>query len=330
MVLLLSGNDVRSLVRMKDAITIVEEAFNQQAQGRVEMPLRPFVFLKENEGSLTVMPAYVGGSINALGTKLVTAFLKNYPKYGLPTVIGTIVLNDPKTGSLLAIIEGTYLTAIRTGATSGVATKYLARKDASTVGIFGAGVQSRAQLTAMCEVRDIERAKVFDIDPTAKAKYCIEMTEKLEIEVLPVGSPREVANGSDIIITATASKVPVFEGHWVNKGVHINAIGSHASDAREIDDITIQGARIVVDWKRAVLEEEGGVGDIVIPLSRGLILERDIDELNEVVSNKKPGRQAEDENTLFKSVGVAIEDVSTAAKVYELAVKKGIGRTLEL
>lgn len=331
MVLVLTRDDLQAVLTMQEAIKAVEEGFKQFALGNVRMPTRPLVNIPHHKGLLTVMPAYIGGEMDALGLKVVTLYPDNPSRFKLPSVLGTVLLNDPRSGALIAIIEGTFITAMRTAACSAVATKYLARKDAKTVSIFGCGIQGRTHLAAMCEVREIERAKAYDIFPEYRKQFCKEMSKKLGIEVVPADNPEEAVSGSDIIVTVTTSKNPVLKGVWLEEGVHVNAVGAHAPDAREIDDVAVKRAdRIVVDWKEAVLKEGGGAGEIVIPISKGLISEDDIVELGEVIVGKKPGRLTDNEITLFKTVGVAIEDVSTAIRAYELAKNKGIGKTLTL
>ena len=331
MVLVLARKDLEAILPIREVIDAVEEGFKQFALGNVEMPPRPLVDLPSYEGLLTVMPAYIGGDMDALGVKIVTLYPNNPSKWELPSVLGAVLLNDPKTGALIAIMEGTYITGLRTAACSAVATKYLARKDAKTVGIFGCGVQGRTHLMAMCEVREIETAKAYDAFPEYRDRYCKEMNEKLDVDVVPCNKPEEVVKGSDIIVTVTTSKNPVFKGEWLEDGVHINAVGAHAPDAREIDDVTVKKAeRIVVDWKEAVLKEGGGAGEIVIPISKNLISEEEIVELGDVIVGEKSGRITDTGITLFKTVGLAIEDVSTAIKAYKLAKDKGVGKTLTL
>jgi ornithine cyclodeaminase/alanine dehydrogenase len=316
---------------MRDAIDIIEEAFRQKEFGNTSQPMRPYVYVNHpHKGLLTVGMANIGGGLNALGAKIVSAYNDNPSTFKLPTVMATILLNDPQTGALLAIMEGTVPTAMRTGAASGVATKYLARKDAKTVAIFGAGVQGRTQLVAVCEVRDIEKAKVYDVYAEGAKRYCEEMSNVLGLDVVSTDNAKDAIEGSDIICTATTAKDPLFKGEWLKKGVHINAIGGHNPNLREIDDATVKNAKIVIDSKESVLKEAGGAGEIVIPLSKGVISESDIIELSEVVTGKKLGRISETEKTIFKAVGLGIEDVSIAKKIYELAQQKGVGKALTL
>ncbi len=332
MSLLLSRKDVESVLTMKDAIAAVEEGFRQLALGNVVMPQRTVIRITEHHGLHLGMPAYVGGTADggSLALKVVTVYPDNPSQYNLPTTIGTLLLNDPRTGALVAIMDAGFLTAMRTGAVSGVATRHLAREDARSVSVFGAGVQARTQLMAVCEVRPIERAVVYDPVQEAREKYGAEMSERLSIPVEPVADPRacvEAGNGS-VIVTASASKTPVFEGAWLAPGTHINGIGSHSPDGRELDTETVRRAKVVPDYAPACLAE---AGDLIIPIQEGAITEGHIHAgLGEVVAGLKPGRESPEEITLFKSVGLAVQDAATAALVYELARAAGVGIEVEI
>lgn len=327
MVLILDRETLKSILTMKDTIEAVEEAFKYFGLGKVKMPLRPTIKVDEYNGLILYMPAYIGG-MNALAVKVVSVYPDNPTKYGKPTVLGTVLLNDPKTGDLLAILEGGFITAMRTGAVSGVATKYLARKNSKIVGVFGAGVQARTQLMAICEVRPIEEARVYDVDRRVAEKYAEEMSEKLGITVKVADKAVDAVKGCDIIVTATTSKVPVFKGEWLEAGTHVNGIGSHTPDARELDSITVKKAKIVVDSYEACFKE---AGDIIIPINEGVITREHIyAELGEIVTGKKPGRISDDEITVFKSVGLAIQDASTALKAFQIALERKAGKTITL
>lgn len=326
MALLLTRADVQSALTMAEAIAAVEEAFRQQQQGTAQLPLRTPIRIPQHKGLVLFMPAYIGG-MDALGMKVVTVYPDNPGQHGLPTILATVLLNDPRTGQLLAIMDGAYLTAMRTGAASGVATKYLARPDARVVGVFGAGIQARTQLMAMCAVRPIIEARVYDPMAELADAFCREMSQALGIAVQPVAEPRQAAEGCDIIVTASTSKTPVFDGRWLTPGAHINGVGSHSLDARELDSLTVQRSKVVVDLRSAALAE---AGDIVTPINAGEISAEHIyADLGEIVAGK-PGRVGADEITLFKSVGLAIQDVATATRVYELARRQGIGQEIAL
>lgn len=329
MPLLLTRKDVEKVLTMKDAIAAVEEGFRQLALGNVIMPQRTAIRISEHHGIHLGMPAYVGGTEDggSLALKVVTVYPDNPSKYGLPTTIGTLLLNDPRTGALVAIMDAGFLTAMRTGAVSGVATRYLARKDARSVGVFGAGVQARTQLMALCEVRPIERALVCDPWQEGREKFAAEMSGRLSIPVEPTSDPRACV-GNDIVVAASSSREPIFEGHWLAPGTHINGIGSHSPDTRELDTITLQRAKVVPDLAAACLVE---AGDLIIPIKEASITEDHIHaSLGEVVAGLKPGRESDDEITLFKSVGLAVQDAATAAQVYSLARAAGVGVEIEI
>jgi ornithine cyclodeaminase/alanine dehydrogenase len=328
MPLLLTRKDVQSVLTMRDAIAAVEEGFRQLAQGNVIMPQRTVIRIAEHHGIHLGMPAYVGGEDGgSLALKVVTVFPDNPAKYGLATTIGTLLLNDPRTGALVALMDAGFLTAMRTGAASGVATKYLAREDAQSVGVFGAGVQARTQLLAVCEVRPIERAVVCDPIQEARETYATEMSEQLSIPVEATDDVRACVE-NDIIVAASSSKEPLFDGAWLVPGVHVNGIGSHSPDTRELDTKAIQRAKVVPDFASACLVE---AGDLLIPIQEGAITEDHIHaSLGDVVAGLKPGRESVEEITFFKSVGLAVQDAATAAQVYKLAQKAGVGVEIEI
>ncbi|MEX0804975.1 MAG: ornithine cyclodeaminase family protein, partial [Candidatus Binatia bacterium] len=215
-----------------------------------------------------------------------------------------------------------------TGAASGVATKYLARRNSSRVGLLGSGIQAQTQLQAMCAVRPIKLAKVFSPTSDHRASFAKRMAAKLGIEVIPVTKPEEAVRESDIVIAASAAKTPIMSGNWLMPGTHVNGIGSHTPDARELDENTIKRSKIVVDSMEAALRE---AGDLLIPIANGIVNQEHIfGELGELVLGKKAGRINEDEITLFKSQGLAIEDISTAKLVYQKAKAAGKGMELHI
>jgi len=327
MPLWLTRQDVESVLTMEDAIAVVEEAFRQLALGDAVLPQRVGIRLPKYGGGGAAMPAYVGGEVDGLGLKVVTLFSGNPAKHGLPAVMATMMLLDPRTGELLAVMEAGFLTAMRTGAVSGVATRYLARPDADTVTIFGAGVQARAQLTAVCAVRPIARVYVVDLVPEAAQHFAGEMTEMLNVPVEPAGDVRIAVKAADVVVTATTAREPLFDGNWLSLGTHLNGIGSHSPGARELDTTAIQRAKVVADQTTACLAE---AGDLIIPIQEGAITEAHIHaQLGEVVAGLKTGRETDEEITLFKSVGLAIQDVAVAVLVLEKARVAGVGQVLE-
>jgi len=290
------------------------------------MPLRINLFTPE--GLALYMPAYLK-EMGSLACKVVTSYKNNPAKYNLPTILGKMLLQDPETGDVICIMDAAYLTAVRTGAASGVATKHLARRDrGQTVGIFGAGVQARAQLWAMTVVRDIARAYVFDISREAVRNFIQEMGAQLDLEIIEADTPERVLEEADIICTATSSPTPVFPGEKVREGTHLNCVGSHTPETRELDSAIIKRAKIIADSRQACLNE---AGDILIPLREGAIDESHLHaELGEIITGKKPARTDEKEITVFKSTGLAIQDAAAAKLVYDKAVAMGLGTEMEL
>jgi len=327
MVVILTQMEVSLLLEMKETIGIIEEAFVELAKKTTVHPLRQSIASDRHNGAVLFMPSYLSG-MESLAVKIVSVYPDNPTVYEMPTVSALVVLIDPKTGTPLAVMDGGYLTAIRTGAVSGVATKHLARKNARIAAIIGAGIQARTQLQAVCAVRDIEEAKVYDILPRASSNYAKEMSQSLGIPVKPARSSKEAIKEADIICTASTSKVPVLDGDWLIDGAHINAIGAFTPETRELDTKTIKKSKIVVDSREAALAE---AGDIIIPMELGEIDERHIyADLGEIVTSKKQGRVNLEEVTVFKSVGLAIQDAATASIVYRNAVKERKGVEIKL
>jgi alanine dehydrogenase len=325
MTLILNRNDVMKVLDMKDCMDIVEKAFAELANGSAVLPLRTNI--KPPEGLCLYMPAYLK-EMGALACKVVTVYKNNPEKHNMPTTIGKVLLQDPETGDVICIMDGGYLTAVRTGAASGVATKYLARKDVNQiVGIYGTGVQAKMQLWAVAEARNLSKAIVYDLKKEVAENFAKEMAEKLDLEIFVANDPEELLN-ADIICTATSSPTPIFDGSKVMPGTHINGIGSHTPNARELDTEIIVRSKFIGDSKEACFNE---AGDIMIPLQEGSIEESHyFADLGEVVTGTAEGRANEEEITLFKSNGLAIQDAATAMLIYEKAVKAGIGMKVEI
>jgi len=325
MTLYLTQDEVKSILDMKSTLEAVESAFREMGNENIEMPAR--VYLHFDKGVLIAMPAYMPG-LDAAGTKLVTVHPGNKQAYGLPAVNARIVLNSPENGLPLAIMDGTYVTALRTGAAGATGIKYLSREDSKEVGLCGLGVQGRSQLMGLMEVRPgVEKIKVYDIVPEAKKAFVDEMNEKYSgVNFVPVDSAKEAAEGSDIVITCTPSPEPFIDGAWLKKGCHVSAIGADTGTKRELMTSVIEKCdKLVVDF----IPQAFVTGDFRIPKEEGVITEEDIyAELGQIVAGKKEGRTSPDEVTLFKATGLAIQDVGTAHKVYQLAKEKGIGITL--
>ena len=328
MTLILTREDVISVLDMKDCMDMVEKAFVELVNGTAVLPLR--IGITPPDGLALYMPAYLR-EMKALACKVVTVYKNNPSQHNLPTTIGKVLLQDPETGDVICIMDGGYLTAVRTGAASGVATKYLARKQESyTLGIFGTGVQARMQLWAVAVAVKVSKVLVYDISDDAIQAFIRDMTAKHNLKIEKAASSDELVASSDILVAATSSSVPIFDGSKVKDGTHINGIGSHTPNARELDSAIIKRSRFIGDSRQACFSE---AGDIMIPLKEGLITEDHFfAELGEVITGKKVGRKADENNiiTLFKSNGLAIQDVATAKLVYDKAIQKGIGSTVKI
>jgi len=326
MTLLLARDDVARVLAMSDCIDAVERAFGELAEGTAELPLR--IGIRPPGGISLYMPAYLKG-LGALACKVVTVYKDNPAKHGIPTTMGKVLLQDPETGDVICIMDGGYLTAMRTGAVSGVATKHLAREaDGQVAGIFGAGVQARMQLRAVAAVRRLGRAVVYDPVDKAASAFIEDLSGDLGFEIERVTSPDELLEASDILCAATSSQTPLFDGAAVRPGTHINGIGSHTPTARELDTTIVKRSKVVADLTEACLSE---AGDLMIPIEEGAIGADHIHaDLGELVLRRKPGRGDDEEITLFKSVGLAVQDAATAKLVYDKAVEAGIGTEIEL
>jgi ornithine cyclodeaminase len=326
---ILSGDEVRRAVTMAEAIEVVREAYVQLSTGQAVVPLRTPVRVEKRDAVTLFMPAYLAGS-DALGAKIVSVFPGN-PARGLPLIHAVVIVVDPETGRPTAIMDGTYLTALRTGAASGVATDLLARTDARVAAIFGAGVQARTQLEAVCTVRPIEQVWVYDVAPERAAAYVEQMKrhgQPVPADMAVARSAAQAAQNADVICTATTSATPVFADADLKAGVHINGVGSYTPEMQEVPAETVARARVVVDARSASLAE---AGDLIRPLQAGLITTAGIHgEIGEVAAGKIPGRQSADEVTFFKSVGVALQDVAVAERILRRAAEQGLGVEVDL
>jgi len=320
---ILTRLDIEKLITMREAIAAMEEVFAALTEKEAQVPDRTVLTLDRSDNSVLFMPGYLKKT-GGVGMKVVSVFPTNAAK-GIPIISAQIMMCDPANGEVNAILEGGYITALRTAATTAVATKYLARGDACNLGVFGAGVQAKSQIEAHREIRNLSRIVIYDIDKT-KAEALAQHFQLLcgqSCTCSAAGSPEELVTLSDIIITATTSQTPVFKGDSVMKGTHINAIGSYKPHVREVDDATIRRSRIFVDSYEHASRE---AGDLIIPLKTGVIGGHQIlGELGELVLGRKKGRQTIDEITFFKSVGLAVQDIAIAQRILEKAVQGNIG-----
>ena len=311
---------------MPEAIDTLKQAFGEFSKGAAVMPVRSVILAPQHEGWFGIMPAYLY-SCEAMGLKSVTVYKKNAGT-GLPAVLGVILLLDPTTGAPLSVMEAGYLTGVRTAAASGVATDILARQDANELALIGAGVQGRHHLVAMTSIRPLQKVRVFDVtrDKAELFRQDMQPTTSAIIEV--VGSPEDAIRGADLVVTTSTSRTPVVEYPWLKPGAHINGVGSHSPDTREIAGEVIAKARVVVDSREAALTE---AGDLMIPVAEGLVKPEQVsDEIGEVLNGAKPGRTSPDQITVYKSVGIAIEDMAVAKLVYDKAISANVGTKVDL
>ncbi len=323
MALLLSRSDVQKLLPMSKAIDVVEKAFSELANGTAEMPPRTVLIDPDVGGWIAYMPSYLKSG-GALGVKAVTVYKANPEKHDLPTTLATILVQDAETGQVVAAMDGGFLTAVRTGAVSGVATRHLARSNSKIGGILGTGVQARAQVIAMCEAADLDEVLTFSVDPDDRRKaFAEELQEATGVPMRLSSSTQDVLANSDVVALATTAANPIVQADWWKEGAHINAIGSHAPGVRELDTATIINSKVICDQQEACLAE---AGDIQIPIEEGAYSADKLHgDLGSVVNGTVAGRESESEITLFKSVGLAIQDISCAALVYQQAVEQGVG-----
>ena len=321
----LSRADVRQALPMGEAIAVMKEAFPLLSAGKAVIPQRLHLGIPEQNAGVLVMPSYLPSQAQ-LGLKIVTIFRDNAARQ-LPLIQALVMLMDASDGRPLALMEGSSLTALRTGAASGAATDLLARKDSAVAAIFGSGAQAETQLEAVSTVRPLRRAYVFGRDREKTAAFARRMEAQLGLEVLPAAHAENLAE-ADIVCTATTSSTPVFADRHLKPGVHINGVGSYRPDLQEVPAETVLRAKVVVDERASCWEE---AGDLVVPLQNGQITRDHVHaELGEVIGGKKSGRTADDEITFFKSVGNAIQDLTAAGRILHAAEAQGLGVELEL
>ncbi|MEM4310853.1 MAG: ornithine cyclodeaminase family protein [Nitrososphaerales archaeon] len=309
--LLLKDEELMELINYEEVIEWMREIFEAYQLGKVVMPLRINMEIKERDGTLLVMPCYLKGEEEALSCKLVSIYPKNQFK---DTTQAWLLLFDVKDGSLLSLMDAKYITMVRTACCSALATKLLSRRDSSLLSIIGTGKQAKAHLEAFSKVMNIEELKVYSPNPEHREAFVKFAEEEFNFKAKAMNNALECLD-CDVLVTATTSKEPLFDGSLVKEGTHINAIGSHSPSFRELDDKVIKKGKIVVDSKEAALKE---AGELLIPIKEGIFDERIIyAELGEIIIGKKKGRERDDEITIFKSLGLAMEDAICAIKLYK-------------
>jgi alanine dehydrogenase len=324
--LVLSESDVTRLLSMRECIDVMETALRTLAEGDAILPLRQVLRLPDGKSAFAVMPAYVGAP-KALGAKVITVFPDNHGT-SLDSHQGAVLLFEAEHGQLVAVMDASSITAIRTAAVSGLATRLLARRDATEVAVLGTGVQARTHLEAMCAVRPVKRARVWSRNAGAVLEFAARESGLRGVMVEPARSAREAVEGAEIVCTVTSSREPVLAGEWLATGTHVNAVGASLPFARELDTAAVARGRLYVDRRESALNE---AGDFLIPKREGAIGDDHIvGELGELVLGRIPGRRSESEVTIFKSLGLAVEDVAAAHFLYERARRDGRGTSVEL
>ena len=326
--LLLTEKEVKQLLSMQEVMEAVELAFAEKGLKRVVMPPKLYLFFKRYNGDLRTMPSYLEG-LEVSAVKVVSVHPDNRTKYDLPTVMATIILIDPKNGTSIAVMDGTWITDIRTGASGGVAAKYLARKDSKVVGLVGAGAQSRTQLMALSTLYGrLEEVRVWSRTKEMREKFIEEMKPFCVNvgQVVPVEMVENAVRGADIVVTTTPSRVPIVSNDWISPGMHINCIGADAPGKQELDPAILKRAKIIVDdWEQAFHS-----GEINVPLTEGIIKQEGVwGEIGEIVAGLKKGRESADEVTVFTATGLAIEDAVTANIAFRKALAQRVGQFIE-
>ncbi|WIG57619.1 MAG: Ornithine cyclodeaminase [Ktedonobacterales bacterium] len=328
MALVLREDDVRAVLSMPDTLDVLDAAFRHQATGNARNTPRSRIVLPEARGVLHLLSAYVPGQPGhpeqdgpgLLGFKAYTAFASG--------VRFVVLLYSGADGRLLALIEADLLGQMRTGAASGLATRYMARADARIASVIGTGGQARTQALALCAARPIARMYVYGRDEARRESFCAELTALTGVEMAPVASAEEAVREADIVTTATTARDAVLLGDWLKTGTHVNAMGSNWATRREVDAVTLERSSVVAvdSLEQAKIE----AGDLLIPAARREFdFERAV-ELGQIVAGEIPGRTSAEQITFFKSLGIALEDVATAGRVYELARERGLGQELDI
>ncbi|MFC6837026.1 ornithine cyclodeaminase family protein [Halomarina ordinaria] len=322
--LLLNPEDVVANARLSEVIGAVEDAFAAYERGDAQMPAKSYIDLPQYNGDFRSMPAYLdAGDWDAAGIKWVNVHPDNAASYDLPTVLGTIIYSDPTNAFPLAVMDGTSVTRLRTGAAAAVATDHLAVEGARSLGIVGAGVQSYTQLEAISEVRPIERVVVSDLDESKVAAFRDRFGDDFDVRA---GSIEEAA-ACDVLSTVTPVESPIVKREWVGERTHVNAMGADAAGKHELEDAVLLDATLVIDDHSQTTHS----GEINVPYSQGVLTDDDIDaEVGEIVAGKREGRTPETGISVFDSTGLAIQDVATAHVVYEHAEEAGAGYPFDL
>lgn len=325
-VLVLNAQEVRELLPMDECMSVMTDTLKSLAQGNALLPLRQIMWLPERVGALGMMPSYLS-SIGMMGLKVVSVFPGNHGTQ-YDSHIGAVMLFETTHGQLVAMVDATEITAIRTAAVSGVATRLLARENASDLAILGTGTQATSHLKAMRVARNISRVRVWSRSVEHAQQFAARESKLHDIAIEAMSSAQDAVHGADIICTTTSSPTPVLHGEWIANGAHINAVGSSVSVARELDTNAVVRSRLFVDRRESTVNE---AGDFLFPKKEGAINDDHIrGEIGEILLGQVAGRNDANEITLFKSLGLAVEDVASAHHVYTKARARNMGSAVEL
>jgi alanine dehydrogenase len=326
---ILTGKQIKKLLDMKDVLGAVENAFKHKGLGKVQMPSKVYLFYEKFNGDLRTMPSYVE-DMDVSAVKIVNVHPDNR-NYGMRTVMALLVLINPHTGAPLAVMDATHITDMRTGAASGIASKYLARPNPKVLGIIGCGNQARTQMLALItQYEHFDEVRLYDMYPEKAKALAREFRRHYKEKVGKIKAVSEAklcVVDSDIVVTATSSRAPIVHDEWVRPGTHFNCIGADAPGKQEMDPKILKRARLVIDdWDQA-----SHSGEINVPLFKGELVKEDVDaEIGHIVAGLKPGRESEDQITVFCSTGLAIQDCLTAKIAYDAAVAQKIGRSMQI
>ncbi|MDE3151433.1 MAG: ornithine cyclodeaminase family protein [Gemmatimonadota bacterium] len=323
---LLNQSEVLDLLPMAECIPVMEEALASLSRGQVVLPLRPVMRIPGTHDVFAMMPAY-SAALPVFGVKMITVFPGNHGT-ALDSHQGAVLLFDATTGTLAAMMDASSITAIRTAAVSAVATRLLARNDAATLALIGSGVQARTHLEAIALVRDLTAVRVFSRSWKHARAFAEWAGHELRIAVDVADSAEHAVRGADIVCTVTSSREPVLFGEWLEPGMHVNAVGASQPDARELDSAAVARARIFADRRESLVNESA---DYLVPMREGRISEQQVvAELGEILTGAARGRESRDEITLFKSLGLAVEDLAAAAHAFARAEREAVGADVSL
>jgi len=328
--LILTEKDVKRLLSMEEVLEAVELAFAEQGMNRTQVPPRIYLFYQKYNGDLRAMPSYLEG-LDISAVEIQNVHENNRAKFKLPTAMATVIMVEPKNGSPIAIIGGTYIADMRTGAAGGVAARHLARKESRAVALIGAGAQAKTQLMALLSIYgNLEEVKVWSRTKQSCEDFLEETNEEYGKRIgklVPVERAEDAVRGVDIVVTTTPSKAPVLFDDWIRPGVHVNCIGADAPGKQELDPAILKRAKVVVDnWEQA-----SHSGEISLPLAQGVLKQEDVwAELGQIVAGLKSGRTNNEEITVFISTGLATQTAVTANIAYKKAMAHGLGQMIEL